>query len=103
MHIDINFICACLACSLVILFIHSLFWDGNILGPLHSYLENKRFSAWIRKPLYTCIICMGPWYGAALYYFFIAPDLNIFFALCVSGINVIFDRLILPKKIIIDE
>lgn len=103
MHIDINYLCVCLACALSILFIHSLFWEGNIFGPVHSFLENSRANAWIRKPIYSCLTCMGPWYSFAFHFLFISHEFDIPFILCVSGINVIFDKLILPVAIKIDE
>jgi hypothetical protein len=99
MHIDINYLCACLACSIAILFIHALWWEGNILAPVHSLLENHRFNVWIRKPIYLCLICMGPWYSFAFHFIFISPEIDIPFILCVSGINVIFDTLILPARL----
>jgi len=44
-------------CSAAIVFIHAIFWDGNILGRIRSMFLDY-LPIYIRKPIYYCLKCM---------------------------------------------
>ncbi len=85
-----------LTCSLCILFVYTVFQDGNILGRVGLFLE-EHLPALLYKPLIGCVFCMAPWWSS-LYYCVIPGkyDLttHIVFILCVGGGNVVLGTIL---------
>lgn len=73
--------------------------DGMILESLRVRLdrwfdrfENGRFAS---KPIYSCLICMGLWWGLLFYAVLWGFEMTMIpTAFIVVGINTIFDKII---------
>lgn len=75
--------------SMSVLFIHATTWDGMIMDWIKKIFNPDWY---ICKPLYTCPICMTPWWGSLIYYiFFWSGDWKQYAItiLAASGISVI--------------
>lgn len=89
-----------LAIAFVIQFIHALFWEGMIFGFIGAKLDNL-LPSYIRKPLYDCPICMAPWWGSVILFFFSlagivqlpSAGLWVTTLLVTGGINVILSQI----------
>lgn len=46
---------------------HSTTWEGHIFSFVRNWIDEKKK---ISKPIYSCPICMTPYYGTALYLIF---------------------------------
>lgn len=44
-----------------------MYMPGMILGFISEWLDN-RIPNWLKEPIYGCCVCMGFWYGSALYW-----------------------------------
>lgn len=85
--------------SLIITAIYMSMRDGMIFGNVRLWLdiwfgkaEKGRF---VSKPIYNCLICMGFWWGLAIYFVIWGFDVMMFpTAFVVVGINTIIDKII---------
>jgi hypothetical protein len=95
----IDFLAFCFAASMAITAIHvSIVWDGMLL----HFLDNAyttALPAWVKKPLYDCMICMASVYTTLFWFLAGRPVglLLLFGILTVAGMNtlvcVVLDRL----------
>lgn len=51
----------------IVLFIHACSWEWMIGGFIRRYIPETLF---ISKPIYSCPVCMSPWWGTLLYLMF---------------------------------
>src|SRR5688572_7238366 len=72
--------------AMIVLFLHATTWEGMIFDGI----KNFNIPGWIRKPLYSCPICMTPWWGTLLYWIFFHGSLCgwLLTVGAASGINV---------------
>jgi hypothetical protein len=101
----INFLAFCFAASMAITAIHvAIVWDGMILHFINNACT-RALPAWLKKPLYDCMICMASVY-TTLFWFACKPTLGVwgphvfellFAILTVAGLNtlvcVVLDKL----------
>lgn len=80
--------------SLIIFFVHFVFAPGGLFGGIGEYIDgpgSNRFEKFMAKPLFTCPVCMSPYYTAFVLQFvdgYGIPDIVYTIGL-VGGINVI--------------
>lgn len=78
---------------MIVMFIHSCTGEGMILNFIDRLFENAPI--WIRKPLFSCSVCMVPYWGSLLiwlgnYFYFwnvYSAESWIFILLIAGGIN----------------
>ena len=82
--------------SLIVLFIHACFGGGMILEPLRVIFYKLTVKVTIlRKPLYSCVTCMTPWYGSAIGFLIYGIDSETIVAVgAASGLNFIISKII---------
>jgi len=51
--------------AMIVLFIHSITWDGMIFEKIKDWIKPEGF---LYKPIYGCPICMTPWWGTLIYF-----------------------------------
>jgi hypothetical protein len=56
-----------LVIALIVLFLHSCTWDGEIFEGVKRLIKPEKK---ISKPIYGCPICMTPWWGTLIYWIF---------------------------------
>lgn len=76
------------AIAMMVFFGHATTWDGGIFAFIRNIIDEK---SKISKPIYSCPICMTPWWGTLFY--IIIWQWNgwrewIVVIGCASGINV---------------
>lgn len=77
--------------SLQITFIHVLFFDGMLLQKLRP----EWIAAWLKKPVYDCLICMTSVWGVILWVTEWNMAVNLlWFLFTVGGINVLISGII---------
>lgn len=68
-------------------FVNACFWEGMIFGKVGYWMETKIH--WLFMPTVGCPICMAPWHGLMMWYFF---GINPRAIIIAAGINVIIAR-----------
>lgn len=53
--------------ALIIFAGHAMTWDGQIFAFVRKLIDEKKV---IAKPIYSCPICMTPYYGTILWFLF---------------------------------
>lgn len=53
--------------SFIVIGLWCLFLNGMILGFIGN-LVDKNLPQWLKEPICDCVVCMGMWYGSALYW-----------------------------------
>lgn len=87
------------AIAMIILFIHSCTQEGMILHFIDRWFENAPL--WIRKPLFSCPVCMVPYWGSLIiwlgdyfdFWVVYSPVTWIYVLLIAGGINAIVLKL----------
>lgn len=90
--------------ALTILFLHACTREGMIFSFIPEFFWNA--PVWIKKPLYDCPVCMAPWWGSVIIFFYYPvlfgdwPDgFTWLILIAVSGgINVVLASLITEEK-----
>lgn len=78
---------------LLVLAIWYTLQEGEVFGKLGSWFEQHTPEI-IHQPLYSCNVCMTPWYGSLLYIFIYGLNTNlIIVVLCAMGFQVVVNKL----------
>lgn len=89
--------------AFAVIFLHALTWPGMILQKVPVWCWD--LPVWIKKPLYSCPICMTPWWGS-LILVVICLCVGSWFSLLAwlliittaGGINVVLSSIIHPHE-----
>jgi hypothetical protein len=52
--------------ALIVFAVWATMWEGGIFGIVRTWFANLRED--LQKPLFSCAICMTPWYGSVVYW-----------------------------------
>jgi hypothetical protein len=80
--------------SFIVIAIWATYWEHMIFGFV-TKIGEKYLPEWLQKPLFSCPICLCPWYGTVIYWmFFPGPIAEYIVTIVVAmGINTVFVKM----------
>lgn len=87
-----------LAVSFIVQAIYYTMKPGEIFCQLGYFLKGLLKTKW-HNPIFSCPVCMCPWYGSAVYWIFfhVSAIEWILIVLSATGLNAVINKLA-PKK-----